>query len=439
MPSGSTDAATPRGPGEAEERAAFRAACRTMMVSHWTAICVGTTLAALVWWPADGWLYAERPDVRAAMTQLRAGVVAVNLTLLVLRRRAWLRRNVAWIAGVVLVLELAWIGASLGGVARVDAVFPLLYPAPFFTVALLVPLRTRASWALLCSAAVWIGAHPRALPATPEAWEQLSFLAFTAALAVGLGHVLFRLVREQFALRRRLADQQAELERLAAGLEERVAEQATLLLDLNHQAASARLRERERVARDLHDGLGQDLTGARLLAESLLAGPLSPPAQEAAAELAGVLGRSHRSLRQALHDLAPAELEEHGLVPALRAMVEEAARRAGLRAVLELEAPAAPIPAPVAVAAFRVAQEALSNVVRHAAAREVRARLTAADGALVLEIRDDGVGLPRPTPAFAGRFGLLGIQARVRALGGAVELRGGAGTTVAVTLPLEVR
>jgi signal transduction histidine kinase len=424
-----TGAAAPRD----DDLAAFRVACRRAMADHWTAICAGVTLAALAWWPTDAWLYAEHPEVRAAMARLRAGVVVVNLVLLALAWSPWLRRHVEPVAGSALVLELGWIGACLG-----PARFHFLYLGPIFSVALLVPLRARIGWTLLCAAAAWLAAHAAAAPATLQEWEHLSFLAFTTALGIGLGHVVYRLALGQFLLRRRLAERQAELAALTGSLEERVAEQATLLLDLNRQAATARLKERERVARDLHDGLGQELTGARLVAQATLAGPLPGDARASLTELRDLLDRSHQSLRQALHDLAPAALEEHGLVSAVRAMVEETTRRAGLRAELSLAPLDVAVPPRVAVAAFRVAQEALSNVVRHASARAVAVRLLVDAEVLTLEVADDGVGLPAAAPADRSRFGLLGMRARVQALGGALVLRSARGTTVTVTLPLEV-
>lgn len=421
---------TPRG----EDLVAFQAACRRTMEGHWIAISVGAIVAALAWWPTDAWLYADRPEMREAMSRLRGGVVAFNLALLALSGSPTIRRRVEPVAGVALLLELAWIGRCVG-----PTDFHFLYPAPLFTVALLVPLRARVGWALLCSAAAWLAAHPMVSPPTAVGWEHLSFMLFTTALAVGLGHVVYRLALGQFLLSLRLAEHQSELEELTNSLEERVAEQATHLLDLNRQAATARLKERERIARDMHDGLGQELTGARLVAQAMLASALPADARAPLTELSDILGRSHQSLRQALHDLAPSDLEEHGLVSAVRAMVEDAARRSGMRAVFALEPLTAPLPVPIAVAAFRVAQEALSNVVQHALASEVRVSLGAGAGTLTLEVADDGVGLPGTAPTARRRFGLHGIQARVRALGGEVDLRSDKGTTVTVTLPAEVR
>jgi signal transduction histidine kinase len=421
---------TPRG----EDLVAFQAACRRTMEGHWIAISVGAIVAALAWWPTDAWLYADRPEMREAMSRLRGGVVAFNLALLALSGSPTIRRRVEPVAGVALLLELAWIGRCVG-----PTDFHFLYPAPLFTVALLVPLRARVGWALLCSAAAWLAAHPMVSPPTAVGWEHLSFMLFTTALAVGLGHVVYRLALGQFLLSLRLAEHQSELEELTNSLEERVAEQATHLLDLNRQAATARLKERERIARDMHDGLGQELTGARLVAQAMLASALPADARAPLTELNEILGRSHQSLRQALHDLAPSDLEEHGLVSALRAMFEDAARRSGLHAELVLEPLTTPLPVPIAVAAFRVAQEALSNIIQHAAASEVRVSLRIDDVSLTMEIADDGVGLRDTVHTDRRRFGLYGIQARVRALGGEVEMRSGKGTTVTVILPVEAR
>lgn len=401
------------------------------MVRHWTAICAGAALAALVWWPTDAWLYAEVPDVRAAMGRWRIGVIVCNVVLLVASRSPWLRGHVEWVVGLALAAQVGWIAACVG-----PERYHFMYPAPVFTIALVVPLRARVGWALLCSATTWLAAHPSGRAATLAGWEHLSFMLFTTALGIGIGHLVHQLALSQFLLRRHLAAQQAELAALTASLEERVAEQATHLLDLHRRAAGTRLAERARIARDLHDGLGQELTGARLVAQALLAGTLPESVRAGLSELTASLARSHQSLRQALDDLTPSALEEHGLVVAIRGMVEAAGRRSGLRVELALEPMPADLSPPVAVAAFRVAQEALSNVVQHASASAVRVGLRVDAEQLVLDIADDGVGLASAPASARSRFGLLGIRARVRELGGEVSLRGDAGTTVTVVLPL---
>ncbi len=423
----------------AAERAAFREAARAATIAWWPRLALGASAVAILWWPTDLILYAGEPLIQAAYVRMRLGVVALCVPLALLGPRvALFRRHPEAVVGLGILACSGWIGLNMGlPEGHVDRLFPFLYPTPLLTIPMLVPLRARAGWATLTGAAAWLSAHPGGAPAAPQSWDQLSFLGFTVVLGVAMGDVLYKLLQHQHLLERRLAAREAELSQLAAGLEERVAEQATLLLDLNGQAATARQRERARIARDLHDGLGQELTGTRLVAGALMAGPLPEEARAGLAELAGLLGRSTQSLRQAVHDLAPAALEEHGLVVAIRGMVEETAARAGLRAVIELDPLTRPPPTPVAVAAFRVAQEALSNVVRHASAREVRVELQVRDGALWLRVSDDGVGLPATPSANRSRFGLLGIQQRVLALGGEVTLEGGQGTTVTVRLPLE--
>lgn len=424
-------------PPTAAERASFRAAAQSAMYVFWPWVGAGIALAALVWWPTDLWFYADRPEALRAMAWMRGGVLAANLGLLMLVPRApWMRRHVEPCLGLVIAAQVAWVAWCMGRAgAWADHMFPFIFPAPFFTVAMVVPLRARLFWAALTAAGGWLAAHPAVRPSSPESWDQLSFLGFTTALAVGLGHLVYRLLRGQWTLRTRLAAREAELEELASSLESRVAEQATVLLDLNQQAAGERLRERARISRDLHDGLGQELTGARLVAGALLAAPLPEDTAGGLREVVAQLGRSHQTLRRALDDLAPAALEEHGLVVAVRGLVEEAARRAGLEAHLDLTLDRA-VPPPVAVAVFRVAQEALHNVVRHARARRVRVALGLEPGALVLSVADDGVGLPADPTGPRGRFGLAGMATRVAALGGQLEVHGGAGVTVTVRVPL---
>jgi signal transduction histidine kinase len=128
-------------------------------------------------------------------------------------------------------------------------------------------------------------------------------------------------------------------------------------------------------------------------------------------------------------------LDELGLDAALEWLARETEARSGVRLTLALD-PHPPLSTDRSTVAFRVVQEALTNVVRHAQAKTAEVRLRALDGRLELEVSDDGVGLPA-TPANTG-FGLLGIRERVNGLDGTLALgpRPGGGTRLSVTLPL---
>jgi PAS domain S-box-containing protein len=184
--------------------------------------------------------------------------------------------------------------------------------------------------------------------------------------------------------------------------------------------------ERRRIQRNLHDGAQQRLTSVLLLLGRLREsrdgmGSLLDPAID---ELAGGL----EEIRQLAGGLHPAVLAERGLVPALEALA--------LRAPVEVElasVPADRLPAPVEAAAYYVVAEALANVQKHAGARRVVVHATVGDGALLLEVADDGAGGADPEGE-----GLRGLVDRVEALGGTLALDSptGRGTQLRARLPV---
>lgn len=205
--------------------------------------------------------------------------------------------------------------------------------------------------------------------------------------------------------------------------------------------AGAREAERRRIGRDIHDDLGQHLLALHLDIGSLHNSPQLPGWLR---EQTGLIERhvrlTIRALRNVIHDLRPAALEQ-GLRLAMRRHVDEFARLSGLRCQLDisgLDDPAGVHGAGVETVLFRLLQEALSNVLRHAAARTVHVTLRRDADGLVLGVRDDGVGLA-PGCELRGT-GLSGMADRAAAAGGRLSLdsRPGCGTTVTIVLPVAV-
>ena len=199
---------------------------------------------------------------------------------------------------------------------------------------------------------------------------------------------------------------------------------------------NAREEERRRLRRDLHDGLGPQLATLTLkldAARNLLAE--EPKAADAL--LAGLKTETRAAIsdiRRLVYDLRPPALDELGLVPAIREGATNYAPN-GLSVSVEAPESLSPLPAAVEVAAYRIAQEALTNVARHAGARACRIRLSISDG-LELEISDDGIGLPEDHPAGVG---LSSMRERAAELGGTCVVEPGpaGGTCVLARLPLE--
>jgi two-component system, NarL family, sensor histidine kinase UhpB len=208
--------------------------------------------------------------------------------------------------------------------------------------------------------------------------------------------------------------------------------------------AAAREGERRRLGRELHDELGQLVTGIRLEAAALARSAHradATAAAEAAGRIEGAAARVAALLGARLRDLDPPDLAPHGLVAALRARVAAWEREAGVPCILSVVGPVGGLEAPVKLAAYRVVQEALTNAARHARASRVRVRVGRLPGTLgrgdMLEVsvEDDGAG-PRPGPD-PGR-GLAGLRERVAALDGELSVTAGPhrGTRVTARLPI---
>jgi signal transduction histidine kinase len=201
------------------------------------------------------------------------------------------------------------------------------------------------------------------------------------------------------------------------------------------QLVAAREEERRRLRRDLHDGLGPSLATMTLQADTAR-GLLRADADEADAllrELTTQAQTTMQEVRRLIHALRPPVLDDLGLVAALGALAASSGQGGP---AITLEAPVAlpPLPAAVEVAAYRITQEALTNVVKHAQARHCVVSLCC-DTALHLRIRDDGRGLSHGRTAGVG---LASMRERAEELGGTcrVKLGEGGGTVVSVELPL---
>jgi signal transduction histidine kinase len=207
---------------------------------------------------------------------------------------------------------------------------------------------------------------------------------------------------------------------------------------------TAREEERRRLRRDLHDGVGSTLAALHLQAGGLRAMLAEPaPVDDLRAQIRAAVGE----IRRVVYDLRPPALDELGLAGAIRAraaQIEQGGDLGPERPVpVAVDAPdkLPALPAAVEVAAYRIAQEALTNVARHAQARQCRVRLWlgspahGAGGGLGLEVEDDGVGLPDARPVGVG---LRSMRERAEELGGTFHLlaRPGGGTLVSVWLPL---
>ncbi len=195
--------------------------------------------------------------------------------------------------------------------------------------------------------------------------------------------------------------------------------------------------ERRRWARDLHDETLQGLGATKLALSAALRG--DPAAARAQVEGAVTQLESEiTALRGIIADLRPPALDELGLEPALRTLAERVSVLNGLDLSLDLQLGERRLDAEIETIAYRVAQEALTNVVKHAAATSVQIMLRATPTALELRVRDDGRGVQVTAAEHAAGYGVIGMRERAEIGGGSLRLveRKGGGTSVALTLPL---
>ena len=197
------------------------------------------------------------------------------------------------------------------------------------------------------------------------------------------------------------------------------------------RALAAQEAERLRIARELHDEIGQTLTAVALRAEH--AAGQGGPERRDLAELAEVVQQSLQDVRRISRELRPEALDELGLVNALIALCSRVTEQSGLRIHRRLEGGLPELPPDVELAIYRVAQEALTNAMRHSKATEATVSLSRENGELVLTVADDGRGLPEHLTEGGG---LTGMRERAMLIGAALTINSVPGTGVEVTLRL---
>jgi signal transduction histidine kinase len=201
---------------------------------------------------------------------------------------------------------------------------------------------------------------------------------------------------------------------------------------------SAREEERRRLRRDLHDGLGAQLAGLTVQAGVLkgLIGRNAPAAEELVGELQTELRSAIADIRRLVYGLRPPALDELGLAGALQRLAQRTGADAdGPRVTVEVDPDLPALPAAAEVAVYRIASEALTNVVRHANARSCLVRVTVDDDAVGVQVTDDGIGLGGLSRG-AG-VGLASMRERAAEMGGEclVDSPASGGTRVVARLP----
>ena len=255
----------------------------------------------------------------------------------------------------------------------------------------------------------------------------------TSSGAVLLGLIVaFVATRHAGVLEARIREQRAQETRHKSELER-----------LSSQLMQAQEDERRRIARELHDEIGQSLSALKLELAVAERQPLSDRIRTPLAEARAITERALQSVRDMSQLLHPSMLDDLGLPDTTNWYLGGFSRRTGIRSELVVDQLAERIPPELEVCTYRVIQEAVTNVARHAGASTCRVAIRGTADAISLTVEDDGCGFdPRVKPGAAGRgLGLVSVRERVATLGGTLQVdsRPGHGTRLTVELPLRER
>ncbi|MGI8913659.1 MAG: sensor histidine kinase [Chloroflexota bacterium] len=263
--------------------------------------------------------------------------------------------------------------------------------------------------------------------APPHSFSDAVGALVSLATSVGIVYALTALIRERIQREQLFQELSAAHQRLR--------------LSAAREADMAMLRERNRLARELHDSLGHALVSIaiKLEAAQYLYAVDAPRALAETEETTALVRSTMAELRHSLADLRPAPLEEQPLSDVLGEMTRAMEQRTGIHTTCAIDERAASLDRGVQEALYRVGQEALTNVTKHANATHVALALRVGDGNATLEVADDGVGVRTTVRGSAGRYGIVGMRERLDALGGLLTLgpRPDGGTVVRASIPLE--
>lgn len=209
------------------------------------------------------------------------------------------------------------------------------------------------------------------------------------------------------------------------------------------QFIGAQERERARIARELHDAVGQHLAIISNEIRLIQSKGAKTDVREMLSRIEGLIGEVAHYLDDLSHRLHPAVLDFSGLVPALKMFCAEFQRREGVQVSVQVTDPPKFRNKEAALALYRIVQEALQNIKKHSRSKTALVEMTRSGDSLLLSIQDDGIGISakaKPGKRSRRGLGLIGIRERVRLMGGAFKIKtySGQGTQLLVEVPIEV-
>lgn len=268
----------------------------------------------------------------------------------------------------------------------------------------------------------------------------LEDLRLATSLAAQLSSAYGKVLHTEQLKRTNMQLEQEVAQRMRA--EEDLKGSAVLLRVLSRQLMEAQEIERRSIARELHDEIGQALSTLRLNLHVLKETRSAENRASCLEDSVGLVEQTLQQVRDLSLNLRPSILDDLGLFAALEWQLNKLAASAGFRAQLSVEGLPSRLPAVLETTCFRVVQEALTNIVRHAQAQQVTVTARQDDQDLVLTVRDDGMGFDVKAAderaKRGGSMGLVGMRERIQFAGGAMSLRSspGSGTEIRVRFPL---
>ena len=240
-------------------------------------------------------------------------------------------------------------------------------------------------------------------------------------------------IQDSKVLEQSIRDNASQLEKMVDRRTDELRRLSVRLMNMQDQ-------ERRRLARDLHDGLGQELAVAKMVLDKMILQKSSQVSDESWTQASSIVDRAIQQVRSMSHLFHPPLLDEVGLLSALAWYVEGLSKRSGIETTLDVQPEDFPrLGAEVETAVFRIVQEALTNVFRHSEATKVEITLTQKNGMIVVAVRDDGKGIGKSItelrPDSVG-VGIGGMKQRAKEFGGELRLTNAhPGTLVELTIP----
>ncbi|MEZ4249499.1 MAG: histidine kinase [Polyangiales bacterium] len=378
-----------------EDEVAFRAYAANITAQFGILSSAFMLVFTIVWGSVDH--IVLRPEDVESFRALRIRAVTVEAVVLALfGLSATVRRHAMHLGPLGFVALLGSIGYSLGATGNLLALsdgFIGILPMALFPA----PLLVRSAWTFAVAAALLGGffVHPGTLE-IEGTWMQISFSVFAVLLTISIGELSYRVARLAFFQQRELNRANARLEDMTHSLGETVAERTEELRRLAAHLSEAQESERRRIARDLHDDLGQSLTAMRYTLARLEDRVRSEDGLDLLDDLGALLDGTFGTVRGFLSQLRPRILDDLGLAEATEWLAERTAKSSGLVCEASIDEEARTtcreLAPDVALVLFRVLQEGTTNALRHAAPTRLQLRVTSDSERFAVEVIDDGRG-----------------------------------------------